>query len=34
MVELPLLVGSYAMLAGFLNSAGIQREEGVEGFPV
>ena len=33
MVELPLLCGSYAMLAGFLNSAGVEREEGVEGFP-
>ena len=33
LIELTLLVGSYAMLAGMLNSAGVEREAGVEGFP-
>jgi alkylhydroperoxidase family enzyme len=33
MIELTLLVGSYAMLAGMLNSVGVEREAGVEGFP-
>lgn len=33
LIELAMLVGHYAMLAGVLNSAGVQREEGVPGFP-
>jgi alkylhydroperoxidase family enzyme len=32
LVELCLLPGHYAMLAGLLNSAGVEREEGVPGF--
>lgn len=33
-VELAMLVGNYAMLAGLLNSVGVAREEGVPGLPV
>jgi 4-carboxymuconolactone decarboxylase len=33
MIELTLVVGFYRMLAGFLNSAGVEREPGVPGFP-
>ena len=33
LIELTLLVGSYAMVAGMLNSVGVEREPGVEGFP-
>ncbi len=33
LIEIILLVGNYAMLAGFLNTAGVEREPGVEGFP-
>jgi 4-carboxymuconolactone decarboxylase len=33
LIELTLLVGSYAMVAGMLNSVGVEREAGVEGFP-
>lgn len=33
LIELAMLVGHYAMLAGVLNSAGVQREDGVAGFP-
>ena len=32
LVELCVLAGHYAMLAGFLNSVGVEREEGVGGF--
>jgi 4-carboxymuconolactone decarboxylase len=32
LIELTLLVGSYAMVAGMLNSIGVEREPGVEGF--
>jgi hypothetical protein len=28
-----LLVGHYVMIAGFLNTIGVEREPGVEGFP-
>lgn len=33
LIELPMLVGHYHMLAYALNSLGVQREEGVPGFP-
>lgn len=33
MIELTLVTGFYRMLAGFLNSAGVQREPGVPGLP-
>lgn len=33
MIELTLVVGFYRMLAGFLNSAGVQREPSVPGWP-
>jgi AhpD family alkylhydroperoxidase len=33
MIEVPMLVGHYAMLGYSLNSFGVQREEGVHGFP-
>jgi 4-carboxymuconolactone decarboxylase len=33
MIELTLLVGNYAMVAGMLNSIGVEREPGVAGFP-
>ncbi len=33
MVELTMLVGHYAMLAGLLNAAQVPRDEGVAGFP-
>jgi 4-carboxymuconolactone decarboxylase len=33
LIELTMLVGSYAMVAGMLNSIGVEREPGVEGFP-
>lgn len=33
LIELTMLVGSYAMVAGMLNSLGVEREPGVEGFP-
>jgi alkylhydroperoxidase family enzyme len=32
LIELCMLAGHYAMLAGVLNSAGVEREEGVGGF--
>jgi alkylhydroperoxidase family enzyme len=31
MIELTLLAGNYAMIAGMLNSVGVEREEGVVG---
>jgi 4-carboxymuconolactone decarboxylase len=34
LVELTLLVGHYVMVAGMLNALGVQREPGVEGFPL
>src|SRR5262245_46884864 len=33
MIELTMLVGNYAMIAGMLNSVGVEREPGVVGFP-
>ena len=33
MIELSLLAGHYVMVAGFLNTIGVEREPGVEGFP-
>ena len=33
MIELTLVAGFYRMLAGFLNSAGVEREPGVPGLP-
>ncbi len=33
MIEMTLLPGNYAMLAGMLNSIGVEREAGVAGFP-
>jgi alkylhydroperoxidase family enzyme len=33
MIELALLVGNYVMVAGMLNSIGVEREPGVAGFP-
>jgi alkylhydroperoxidase family enzyme len=33
MLEFTMLVGNYVMLAGMLNSARVQREEGTAGFP-
>lgn len=33
LVELLLLAGYYRMISGFLNSAGVQLDEGVPGFP-
>ena len=33
LVELTMLVGHYAMLAGLLNAAKVPRDEGVAGFP-
>ena len=33
LLELPMLVGHYHMLAFALNSVGVEREEGVPGFP-
>ena len=32
LIELPMLVGHYALLAGALRSFGVEREPGVEGF--
>lgn len=34
LIEVPMLVGQYHMVAFALNSLGVQREEGVPGFPV
>ncbi|MPZ73594.1 MAG: carboxymuconolactone decarboxylase family protein [Nitriliruptorales bacterium] len=34
MIELTLLVGFYRMLAGFLNSAEVESDAGMPGFPV
>jgi alkylhydroperoxidase family enzyme len=33
LIELVMVVGTYVALAGFLNSAGVEREPGVPGFP-
>lgn len=33
-IELVMLIGNYTMLAGFLNSLGVQREPGVSGLPI
>ncbi len=33
LIELPMLVGHYVMIAGVLKSLRVQREPGVEGFP-
>jgi alkylhydroperoxidase family enzyme len=33
LVELPILVGQYHLVAFMLNSLGVQREPGVAGFP-
>lgn len=33
LIELPFLVGHYVMVAMALNTAGVEREEGVEGLP-
>jgi 4-carboxymuconolactone decarboxylase len=33
MIEMTLLPGNYAMLAGMLNSVGVEREPGVVGLP-
>ena len=33
LVELPMLVGHYVMVAGMLKSLRVQRDPGVEGFP-
>jgi AhpD family alkylhydroperoxidase len=33
LIEVPMVVGHYAMLGYTLNSLGVQREEGVDGFP-
>jgi 4-carboxymuconolactone decarboxylase len=33
MVELLVLAGYYRMISGFLNSAGVQLDEGVPGWP-
>jgi 4-carboxymuconolactone decarboxylase len=33
LIELTLLAGNYAMLAGMLNSVKVERDEGVQGFP-
>jgi alkylhydroperoxidase family enzyme len=33
LIEVPMLVGHYHMVAFALNSLGVQREPGVEGFP-
>lgn len=33
LVELLMLAGYYRMISGFLNSAGVQLDEGVPGFP-
>jgi len=33
LIELILLVGNYRMLAGFLNAARVDLDEGLEGFP-
>jgi len=33
LIEVTLLVGHYAMLAGFLNSAGVQLDPGLDRFP-
>ena len=33
LIELLVLVGFYRLVSGFLNSAGVQRESGVPGFP-
>ena len=33
LIEVPMVVGHYALLGYTLNSLGIQREEGVQGFP-
>ncbi|HYF45693.1 MAG TPA: carboxymuconolactone decarboxylase family protein, partial [Acidimicrobiales bacterium] len=33
LIELILLVGNYRMLAGFLNAARVELDEGLEGFP-
>jgi hypothetical protein len=32
-VEVPMLVGHYHMVSFTLNSLGVQREDGVDGFP-
>ena len=33
LIEVPMLIGHYTMLAFTLNSLGVQRDEGVEGLP-
>ena len=33
LIELILLVGNYRMLAGFLNAARVELDDGLEGFP-
>jgi hypothetical protein len=33
LIEVPMVVGHYTLLGYTLNSLGIQREEGVLGFP-
>ncbi len=33
LIELPMLVGHYHLVAYALNSLGVQREDGVEGLP-
>ncbi len=33
LIEMILLVGNYRMLAGFLNAARVELDEGLEGFP-
>ena len=33
MIEVPMLVGQYHLVSFTLNSLGVQREEGVDGFP-
>ena len=33
LVELPMLVGHYAMLAGTLKALRVERDPGVDGFP-
>lgn len=33
LIEVPMLIGHYTLLAFTLNSLGVQREEGVPGFP-
>jgi AhpD family alkylhydroperoxidase len=33
LIEIPMVIGHYAMLGYALNSLGVQREKGVQGFP-